>query len=967
MTYCIITISFERYGQNKKSKRVTCAHRYSIQKKVRDHKKKMRKEAKKHPERTKKRSKDFKIPKLAPFKEELLQEAEQAKKKKEEEKELKKHQRILQKQKQQQQRPTTLESLVNDAQKRQIHFAQQHDNDDQEQSADKSAFMQEKSRKIFYKEFKKVVDASDIVIQVLDARDPLGSRCRQVEEGVLTSGKGKKLILLLNKIDLIPRDNLDKWLKYLRNEFPTIAFRSSTQTQRDRLGHINLSVKACNADILKSSNKCIGAATLMNLLSNYCRKNDIKTSITVGIVGFPNVGKSSVINSLKRSQACETGSTPGITKQMQTVKLDKLIKLFDSPGIVLSKETDPASLILKNCVRIETIDNPIPAVELLLRRCNKDQMMLQYNLPDFQDVNEFLSKMAIKMGNFKKGGIADVRLAAQRVLSDWTNGKLTYYTEPPERNEIIHTELVDKMNDEFDIDALLATESEHLNELRNTPLTGIQMASSAMTNMDLEIENDDSEENDDNNVDDMDDTDENSDADDNDEKMTDISSEKQSTTDIDKEPSTTDIDKKPSKTVRFTVQVADRNNKKLSKQKAAELASKHEDDSTRRLINRSNMTRRQEFKKLKKNMKRSGNNNNILMSDTIKKLGFRISDLLSQREILSEKSPSPPETTIRSEIKSERDCSTSLSVPPISPLSPSRTSSSSQTSEASQTSLANGLTSPKPSTNNQIPNFSIACPIPTTSSLLTSSDSFQYSNYESLMRTPSSSSSLLYRHNYQTLLPIVNGTYPWIQTDSILKDRFSVLITKEDDNELSYPNFDEAVCGFYNAQRRIGHPYQNRTPPKRKKPRTSFTRLQIMELEKRFHRQKYLASSERSQLAKNLRMTDAQVKTWFQNRRTKWRRQTAEEREQERQAASRLMLNCQHHDTKTTNTIYESTIQEPAPTVPINDSICLTSSSLNALQNLKPWSSSSNSNSSMTSEEERIKKETKHVPSLTTG
>ncbi|CAF4642121.1 unnamed protein product, partial [Rotaria magnacalcarata] len=60
-----------------------------------------------------------------------------------------------------------------------------------------------------------------------------GCRCPQVEEAVLTSGKNKKLILLLNKIDLIPRDNLDKWLKYLRNEFPTIAFRSSTQNQRD--------------------------------------------------------------------------------------------------------------------------------------------------------------------------------------------------------------------------------------------------------------------------------------------------------------------------------------------------------------------------------------------------------------------------------------------------------------------------------------------------------------------------------------------------------------------------------------------------------------------------------------------------------------------------------------------------------------------------------------------------------------
>lgn len=97
--------------------------------------------------------------------------------------------------------------------------------------------------------------------------------------------------------------------------------------------------------------------------------------------------------------------------------------------------------------------------------------------------------------------------------------------------------------------------------------------------------------------------------------------------------------------------------------------------------------------------------------------------------------------------------------------------------------------------------------------------------------------------------------------------------------------------------RRIGHPYQQRTPPKRKKPRTSFTRLQVRvidgpghvgplslpvanwpcfcakvcELEKRFHKQKYLASAERAALAKLLKMTDAQVKTWFQNRRTKWR------------------------------------------------------------------------------------------------
>ena len=97
---------------------------------------------------------------------------------------------------------------------------------------------------------------------------------------------------------------------------------------------------------------------------------------------------------------------------------------------------------------------------------------------------------------------------------------------------------------------------------------------------------------------------------------------------------------------------------------------------------------------------------------------------------------------------------------------------------------------------------------------------------------------------------------------------------------LAYPAFLSLILAFLSCPvslspltvtRRVGHPYQNRTPPKKKKPRTSFTRLQICELEKRFHRQKYLASAERAALAKALKMTDAQVKTWFQNRRTKWR------------------------------------------------------------------------------------------------
>ncbi|CAF1240035.1 unnamed protein product [Adineta steineri] len=566
----------------KKSKRVSCAHRYSIQKKVRGHNKKMKKEARKHPEFKKKRSKDIKIPNSAPFKDELLQQAVEAKKQLEQEKLIKKQERALARQQPKTDRPKSLASMMHEVERRRNVFDDEHvsTNNHHIHLLSETGEGDERSRKTFYREFKKVVDASDIIIQVLDARDPLGCRCPQVEQAVLTSGKNKKLILLLNKIDLIPRDNLDKWLKYLRNEFPTIAFRSSTQNQRDRLGHVKASLKACDEHLLKSSNKCIGASTLMSLLSNYCRKQDIKTSITVGIVGFPNVGKSSVINSLKRSQACETGSMPGITKQMQTIKLDKLIKLFDSPGIVMSKDTDPASLVLRNCVRIETIENPVPPIELLLNRCSKEQMMLHYNLSDFQDVNEFLSKMALKMGSLKKGGIPDINKAAQRILSDWTNGKLTYFTEPPERTgEILSTELVTQMKEAFDIDGLLKTEDEQLKDLRNTPIGGISLPASIPTQAAMDLDKEES-----------------------------IKSEDEESLgeEMDEDHDEKDQSKatKDPKKVRFTVKANDKK-KHLSKKQAADLVDKEYNGDIRKSIKRSNLTRQQEFKKMKKNKKRT--------------------------------------------------------------------------------------------------------------------------------------------------------------------------------------------------------------------------------------------------------------------------------------------------------------------------------------------------------------------------
>ncbi|XP_016953735.1 T-cell leukemia homeobox protein 3 [Drosophila biarmipes] len=149
---------------------------------------------------------------------------------------------------------------------------------------------------------------------------------------------------------------------------------------------------------------------------------------------------------------------------------------------------------------------------------------------------------------------------------------------------------------------------------------------------------------------------------------------------------------------------------------------------------------------------------------------------------------------------------------------------------------------------------------------------------------------------------------------------------------LAHQAVKDRLAAAFPIARRIGHPYQNRTPPKRKKPRTSFTRIQVAELEKRFHKQKYLASAERAALARGLKMTDAQVKTWFQNRRTKWRRQTAEEREAERQAANRLMLSLQA----------EAISKGFAPpSAPLGSQGGVNGAPLAALHGLQPWAEAS--------------------------
>jgi nuclear GTP-binding protein len=89
------------------------------------------------------------------------------------------------------------------------------------------------SRKAYVKDLKEVIEQSDVILEVLDARDPQACRNKEMEHQVIANNK--KLVLILNKIDLISPENARNWLKKLRDEYPTVLFKATTQHQKDNL------------------------------------------------------------------------------------------------------------------------------------------------------------------------------------------------------------------------------------------------------------------------------------------------------------------------------------------------------------------------------------------------------------------------------------------------------------------------------------------------------------------------------------------------------------------------------------------------------------------------------------------------------------------------------------------------------------------------------------------------------------
>ncbi|KAJ6136583.1 NGP1NT-domain-containing protein [Penicillium capsulatum] len=273
-------------------------------------------------------------------------------------------------------------------------------------TARESVFSKGQSKRI-WNELYKVIDSADVVIHVLDARDPNGTRCRSIEKYIREEAPHKHLIFVLNKCDLVPTGVAAAWVRNLSKDYPTLAFHASI-------------------------NNSFGKGSLIQLLRQFSSLHSDRKQISVGMIGYPNTGKSSIINTLRKKKVCTVAPIPGETKVWQYVTLMKRIYLIDCPGVVPPSQHDTEEdILLRGVCRVENVENPEQYIPAVLRRVQPRHLERTYGIKEPSDSIDFLSRLARKGGRLLKGGEPDLDGVAKMVINDFLRGKTPWFTPAP--------------------------------------------------------------------------------------------------------------------------------------------------------------------------------------------------------------------------------------------------------------------------------------------------------------------------------------------------------------------------------------------------------------------------------------------------------------------------------------------------------------------------------------------------------
>lgn len=292
---------------------------------------------------------------------------------------------------------------------------------------------------------REVLQKADVLLHVVDARDPAAG----LSEALFKEATSKNIILLVNKIDSVPRESLVSWLSHLRSTYTTLPFRVAEAFLPSKPNPPPASKKIpVNLDDAHGSDA---------LWQEFRKLKKSGEELVVALTGVTNSGKSAVINSLARADLLPiynnnsaisakgphtTTSASELVLEFPDKKGDK-VRLIDTPGLeyvraegLEEQEMEivrARDILLRSRGRIDRLKDPLFAVAHIVSRANTQDLMLGYSLPAFSkgDPTSFLAGMARASGLIKKRGVLDHAGAARIVLRDWSIGKFARYTMPP--------------------------------------------------------------------------------------------------------------------------------------------------------------------------------------------------------------------------------------------------------------------------------------------------------------------------------------------------------------------------------------------------------------------------------------------------------------------------------------------------------------------------------------------------------
>jgi len=295
----------------------------------------------------------------------------------------------------------------------------------------------------FWRQLWRVVERSDVVVQIIDARAPLFYRSPDLEAYVASFPR-KKAMLVLNKADFLTPEQRAAWSSYFKERNVDMVFFSAlAELQRKNLLDLGGTSETNDQDLgvahgpLDRADDVLDCDALLELMESHAEGTQ---RATIGMVGYPNVGKSSLINAVVGEKKVSMSRQPGKTKHFQTIEVpERNITLCDCPGLVFpSVVATKAQLVIRGVQPIDVVPDTMGPVELIVEKVGLEAALEQYRCVEQAAAyrhetaaRTLLSAMAVKLGHFLRLKEPDLSWSARRVLRDFNTGDLLHVETPP--------------------------------------------------------------------------------------------------------------------------------------------------------------------------------------------------------------------------------------------------------------------------------------------------------------------------------------------------------------------------------------------------------------------------------------------------------------------------------------------------------------------------------------------------------